>query len=61
MGSGRREKEDSGSVGAVRDNRPTFIQRKRQYKEPEVRSDVPARPYEYVRGKVVAMGSGLLE
>jgi len=56
---GEKRKIECGSVGAVRDNMPTFIQRKRKYNEPQVQSAVPVHPY--VKGKVVAMGSGLLD
>jgi hypothetical protein len=55
---GERRKIECGSVGAVRDNRPTFIQRKRNFNEPEIQSAVPVHPY--VKGKVVAVGSGSL-
>ena len=56
---GERRKTECGSVGAVRDNMTTFIRRKRKYNEPEVQSAVPFHPY--VKGKVVTMGSGMLE
>jgi hypothetical protein len=56
---GERKQTECGSVGAVRDNVPTFIQRKRRYNETEDQSAVPVHPY--VKGKVVTMGSGMLE